>query len=133
VQGGSAHGGGSSKQVERVVSPSKKGALRWQHDYNDQYDQHDQYDSGGSFMRQSISAVEARQKLGEILNRVALRGEEIIIERAGKKIARLLPIENKASSPRGKLDFRKAAGLGKEIWKDIDVDAYLRRERDEWI
>ena len=84
-------------------------------------------------MRRSISAVEARQKLGELLNRVALRREEIIIERAGKKIARLLPIESKASRPRGKLDFRKAAGLGKGTWKDIDVDAYLRRERDEWV
>ncbi len=84
-------------------------------------------------MSKSISAVEARQKLGEILNRVSLRREEIIIERAGKKIARLLPIENEVSRPRGKLDFRKAAGLGKEIWKDIDVDAYLRRERDEWV
>ncbi len=67
------------------------------------------------------------------MNRVALRGEEIIIKRAGKKIARLLPIENDASRPRGRLDFRKAAGLGKEIWKDMDVDAYLRRERDEWV
>jgi len=84
-------------------------------------------------MSQSISAVEARQKLGEILSRVALRQEEIIIERAGKKIARLLPMEKKASHPRGKLDFRKAAGLGKEIWKDMDVDEYLRRERDEWV
>ncbi len=84
-------------------------------------------------MSRSVSAVEARQKLGEILNRVALRREEIIIERAGKKIARLLPIENKVTRPSGKLDFRKAAGLGKEIWQGIDVDAYLRRERDEWI
>jgi prevent-host-death family protein len=84
-------------------------------------------------MGQSVSAVEARQKLGEILNRVSLRGEEIIIERAGKKIARLSPIENEARRSMGKLDFRKAAGLGSEIWKDIDVDAYLRRERDEWI
>ncbi|MBC8417933.1 MAG: type II toxin-antitoxin system prevent-host-death family antitoxin [Proteobacteria bacterium] len=46
-------------------------------------------------MSQSISVVEARQKLGEILNRVALEREEIIIERAGRKIARLSP----ASSP----------------------------------
>jgi len=83
-------------------------------------------------MGQSVSAVEARQKLGEILNRVALRREEIIIERAGKKIARLSPIEMKVSRPRGKLDFRKAAGLGKEIWQEIDVDAYLRQERDQW-
>jgi prevent-host-death family protein len=83
-------------------------------------------------MQRSVSAVEARQKLGEILNRVALRKEEIIIERAGKKIARLSPIGDKAPGPRGKLDFRKAAGLGKEVWKGVDVDAYLRGERDEW-
>ena len=43
-------------------------------------------------MSQSISAVEARQKFGEMLNRVALRREEIIIERDGKKIAHLSPI-----------------------------------------
>ena len=84
-------------------------------------------------MGRSVSAVEARQKLGEILNRGSLRGEEIIIERAGKKIARLLPIEYEAHRSMGKFDFRKAAGLGKEIWKDVDVDTYLRRERDEWI
>jgi prevent-host-death family protein len=83
-------------------------------------------------MSESISAVEARQKLGELLNRVALRKEEIIIERAGKKIARLLPIDNENPLPRGKLDFRKAAGLGKEIWKDVDVDKYLRQERASW-
>jgi len=84
-------------------------------------------------MSKSISAVEARQKLGELLNRVALLGEEIIIERAGKKIARLSPVENKVSLPTGKLDFRKAAGLGKEIWENIDVDTYLILERDEWV
>ena len=84
-------------------------------------------------MDKSVSAVKARQKFGEILNRVSLRHEEIIIERAGKKIARLSPIEGEKSRPQGKLDFRKAAGLGKEIWQDVDVDAYLRRERDEWV
>ena len=83
-------------------------------------------------MVESISAVEARQKLGELLNRVALRQEEIIIERAGKKIARLSPIERVASRPTGKLDFRKAAGLGKDIWKEVNVDEYLRQERSEW-
>ena len=83
-------------------------------------------------MSLSVSAVEVRQKLGEILNRVALLREEIIIERAGKKSARLLPMDNKATHTRGRLDFRKAAGLGKEIWKNIDVDEYLSKERDEW-
>ena len=84
-------------------------------------------------MGQTISAVKARQKLGEILNRVALRREEIIIERAGKKIARLSPIDTEKTRPQGKLDFRKAAGLGKDIWEGLDVEDYLRRERDSWV
>jgi antitoxin (DNA-binding transcriptional repressor) of toxin-antitoxin stability system len=83
-------------------------------------------------MSRSVSAVEARQKFGEMLNRVALMREEIIIERSGKKIARLSPVENEDSRPRGRLDFRKAAGLGKEVWKDLNVDEYLRGERDSW-
>ena len=83
-------------------------------------------------MSRPVSAVEARQKFGEMLNRVALLREEIIIERAGRKIARLSPIEDDTSHPRGRLDFRKAAGLGKDIWKDLDVDEYLRVERDSW-
>ena len=64
-------------------------------------------------MGQSVSAVEVRQKLGEILNRVSLRREEIIIERAGKKTARLSPIDNDLSRSSGKLDFHKAVGLDK--------------------
>ena len=84
-------------------------------------------------MRRSVSAVEVRQKLGEILNRVSLRREEIIIERAGRKIAKLSPVEGGQSRPRGRLDFRKAAGLGKEVWQMIDVEAYLRQERNEWL
>jgi prevent-host-death family protein len=83
-------------------------------------------------MSETVSAVEARQRFGEMLNRVALRGEEIVIERAGRKIARLVPVEEKTKRPQSRLDFRKAAGLGKEIWEGLDVEAYLRRERDSW-
>ena len=63
-------------------------------------------------MSKTVSAMEARQKFGEILNRVSLLKEEITIERAGKKIAKLIPPEETASSQKryGKLDFRKAAG-----------------------
>jgi hypothetical protein len=30
------------------------------------------------------------------------------------------------------LDFRNAAGLGEEIWKDIQVEDYIRMERNTW-
>ena len=81
---------------------------------------------------ETISAVEARQKFGELLNRVALRQEEIIIERAGKPLARISPVDKDNPPARGKMDFRKAAGLGAEIWRDVDAGAYVQREREEW-
>ena len=57
-------------------------------------------------MSQSVSAMEMRQKLGEMLSRVSLRHEEIIIERAGKKVARLLPVEEQTRKSGGKLDHQ---------------------------
>ena len=83
-------------------------------------------------MSHSVSAMEMRQKLGEMLSRVSLRHEEIIIERAGKKVARLLPVEEQTRKSGGKLDFRNAAGLGKELWHQVDADEYLRKEQQEW-
>jgi hypothetical protein len=54
--------------------PELMAALLW---HNDWYDPYAHYGIGGLFMGRSVSGVEARQKLGEILNRVALRQEEI--------------------------------------------------------
>jgi prevent-host-death family protein len=84
----------------------------------------------------NISAVEARKRLGELLNRVMLTDEEIIIERAGKKVAKLTKAnaadKKEKGLKQGKLDFKKAKGLGKEIWKGIDPDQYVRKERSQW-
>jgi hypothetical protein len=30
------------------------------------------------------------------------------------------------------LDFRDAAGLGKEVWRSVDVEAYIQQERSSW-
>ncbi len=42
----------------------------------------------------TVSAVKARQNLGELLNLVSIKHEDVIIERAGKKIARLTAIDD---------------------------------------
>ena len=47
-----------------------------------------------------ISAMEARKRFGEIMNRVALRGERFIIKRAGKPLVSLTPIAEKAKKER---------------------------------
>ena len=38
-------------------------------------------------MAKVVTAMEARQNFGSLLNQVALRDEEIVIERAGKPLA----------------------------------------------
>ena len=45
------------------------------------------------FMATKISTLEIRQRLGDILNRVALRHDEFIIERKGKPLAAMIPVE----------------------------------------
>ena len=39
------------------------------------------------------STTEVRQRIGELLDRVALRHDEFIIERKGKPLAALVPVE----------------------------------------
>jgi len=44
-------------------------------------------------MTEKVSTLEVRQKLGDILNRVALRHDQFIIERKGKPLAAMVPVE----------------------------------------
>ena len=44
-------------------------------------------------MTHTITAIKARQNLGELLNRVSLRHDEFIIERGGKPMAAVIPVE----------------------------------------
>ncbi len=40
-----------------------------------------------------VSTMEVRRRIGDMLNRVALRHDEFIIERKGKPLAALVPVE----------------------------------------
>lgn len=84
-------------------------------------------------MTTRVTAVDARRSLGSLLNIVSIKHEEILIERAGKPIARLSPLDSDAGNNRqGKLDLRMAKGLGKELWRQVNVDRYVKAERDQW-
>lgn len=41
----------------------------------------------------TVSTMEIRKRVGDILNRVALRGDEYLIERKGKPLAVMMPVE----------------------------------------
>ncbi len=44
-------------------------------------------------MTERVSTMDVRQRIGDMLNRVALRRDEFIIQRKGKPLAALVPIE----------------------------------------
>lgn len=44
-------------------------------------------------MKRRVSTIDIRQNLGDILNRVALRHDEFVIERKGKPLAALVPVD----------------------------------------
>jgi prevent-host-death family protein len=45
-------------------------------------------------MLKKVSAIKARQNLGQLLNEVSLKGDAFIIERAGKPLAALVDLES---------------------------------------
>ncbi len=47
-------------------------------------------------MKRTVSALDARRRLGELLESVYLRGDEVVIERAGKPMAVVIPAERYA-------------------------------------
>ena len=84
-------------------------------------------------MTAHVSAVDARRTLGRLLNIVSLTHQEIVIERAGKAIAKLVSCKAETSEPReGKHDLRKARGLGRALWRSVETDTYVQKERDSW-
>jgi prevent-host-death family protein len=44
-------------------------------------------------MYKKISALKARQNLGQVMNEVAIRGDEYVIERDGKPLVAMIPME----------------------------------------
>lgn len=66
-------------------------------------------------MSKVVSAMDVRQNFGNLLNQVSLKDEEIVIERAGKPLARLVSVHAAIS---GKLDFRDITKLPNQIWEE---------------
>ena len=73
-------------------------------------------------MYKRISALKARQNLGQVMNEVALKGDDYIIERAGKPLVAVIPIEKYQS-------FRQELG---EFFESLSkMRTNLRREDEK--
>ncbi|MEX0781673.1 MAG: type II toxin-antitoxin system Phd/YefM family antitoxin [Dehalococcoidia bacterium] len=89
-------------------------------------------------MKRRVTAMEARKRLGELLESVYHRGDEVVIERAGKPMAVVIPAARYEAMERNRDELRKliaeiraanAADPPEEIY--ADVAAAVREVRDE--
>lgn len=82
-------------------------------------------------MSEKVSTIDVRQRIGDMLNRVALRHDEFVIERKGKALAALVPVERleqmRRFARRQALDFMKeqkgAGGLTEKAATDLSLEA----------
>jgi prevent-host-death family protein len=71
----------------------------------------------------SIGITEAKTKFSALLNR-AQRGQQILITRRGKPVARLMPIETTRKGQRSVAmerlrELRKGTALGNLNWREV--------------
>lgn len=50
------------------------------------------------FMESHITSTKAARNFSDILNRVAYRGESFVVERGGRPVCRIVPVEAKGMS-----------------------------------
>ena len=81
-------------------------------------------------MADKVSTMDVRQRIGDMLNRVALRHDEFIIERKGKPLAALVPVERleqmRRFARRHALEFmdqQEASGLTDAQASELAADA----------
>lgn len=75
-------------------------------------------------MAEKVSTMDVRARIGDLLNRVALRHDEFIIERKGQPLAALVPIERLAQ-------MRRAARQGIRDFLDRQKQAAGSKLSDE--
>lgn len=84
--------------------------------------------------RTKLTVGQVREQLADTLNQVAYRGERVIIERRGKHLAAMVPIEDlellEALEDRVDLEAARAALLGVEShgtvpWEEVKADSGL--------
>ena len=71
-------------------------------------------------MLKKISAVKVRQNLGQVMNEVALRGDDYAVERAGKPLVAIIPMEKYLRIQRDPNEFYEEVRQFRERVGDAD-------------
>jgi prevent-host-death family protein len=73
-------------------------------------------------VKRKVSALEARRRLGELLESVYYRGDEVVIERAGKVMAVIVPAERYAAIERSRERILQLVEKNWERNKDVPYE-----------
>ncbi len=82
-----------------------------------------------------VSVMKVRKSLGEILNEVNLKSETFILERGGKPIAKLSPLEDGNYTNSSNLRIKSLhdlKGLNPGTKRGEDPNNWLHKERENW-
>ncbi len=80
-------------------------------------------------MRRKVSAGEARKRLGELLEGVFYRGDEVIIERAGKPMAVVIPAERYEALERNRERLFDLVEQAQQRSENVPADVIEREVR----
>jgi prevent-host-death family protein len=74
-------------------------------------------------MLKTVSAIKVRQNLGQLMNEVSIKADEYIVERSGKPLVAIIPIE-KYLNMKGKREefFRLYGSLQQKADSSASVD-----------
>ncbi len=73
-------------------------------------------------MKRSVNAMQSRQKLGEILEGVFYKGDEVVIERAGKAMGVIIPMERYQGMERARERFFTTVDRIREGNRGVDPE-----------
>jgi len=73
-------------------------------------------------MKRTVSAGDARKRLGELLEGVFYRGDEVVIERAGKAMAVVIPAERYEALERSRERLFTLVEQAQERNRDAPID-----------
>jgi prevent-host-death family protein len=83
-------------------------------------------------MLKRISAQEARQRLGELMDEVRLKGDKHIVERGNRPMVAVIPVEEYATWEKVRERLYKKVSQIRERTQDVDSEA-LGKEIKEAI
>ncbi len=77
-------------------------------------------------MKRRVTAVEARKKLGELLDGVLYRGDEVVIERGGKVMGVVIPESRYQSIEQARERIFEFMRANQEFNKDVPAEEIER-------